>query len=76
MHIPLTKVSNVYFSLSCSGLCAITYFVFGCLCLDRFTSRAFLSTNDPVVSTAIPRPTTVEGVNLERSGAYRSPPDP
>ena len=59
-----------------SGMCAIAYFVFGCLCLDRFTSRAFLSTNDPVVSTAIPRPTTVEGVNLERSGAYHSPRDP
>lgn len=58
------------------GLCAIAYFVFGCLCLDRFTSRAFLSTNDPLVSTAIPRPSAVEGVNLDRSGAYHSPRDP
>ena len=42
---------------NCSGLCAVSYFVFGCMCLDRFTSKAFLSTHDPLVSTAIPTTT-------------------
>jgi hypothetical protein len=34
--------------------CSFAYLLFGLLCLDRFTSRAFLSTQDPVASTAIP----------------------
>jgi len=58
------------------GMCALAYFVFGCLCLDRFTSRAFLSTDDPLVSTAIPRPPTVQPVDLDQSEAYQSPPPP
>ncbi|VEU43546.1 unnamed protein product [Pseudo-nitzschia multistriata] len=42
------------------GVCAIAYFVSGVLCLDRFTSKAYLSSNDPLVTTAIPPPTTVQ----------------
>lgn len=34
--------------------CSFAYLLFGLLCFDRFTSRAFLSTQDPVASTAIP----------------------
>jgi len=62
-------------SLVCdlSGICAVTYFVFGCLCLDRFTSKAFLSVNDPTVSTAIPRPTGVHAMEDDAAAAYRSP---
>lgn len=55
------------------GLCAITYFIFGCLCLDRFTSKAFLSVNDPLVSTAIPRPGSVKASDESQTGSYRSP---
>jgi hypothetical protein len=33
---------------------ACVYGVLGLLCLDRFTSRAFLSNDDPVSATAIP----------------------
>jgi hypothetical protein len=44
------------YSVVHSGACAITYFVFGLLCLDRFTSKAYLSSQDPLVSTAIPTP--------------------
>jgi len=42
------------------GACAITYFVSGVLCLDRFTSKAYLSSNDPLVTTAIPQPTSIQ----------------
>ena len=31
------------------GTCAISYFIAGVLCLDRFTSKAYLSSNDPLV---------------------------
>lgn len=34
--------------------CAIVYLVLGLMCFDRFTSKAFLSTHDPVATTAIP----------------------
>lgn len=42
------------------GACAIAYFLSGVLCLDRFTSKAYLSSNDPLVTTAIPQPTSVQ----------------
>lgn len=42
------------------GTCAIAYFVSGVLCLDRFTSKAYLSSTDPLVTTAIPQPTSVQ----------------
>lgn len=42
------------------GACAIAYFLSGALCLDRFTSKAYLSSNDPLVTTAIPQPTLVQ----------------
>lgn len=42
------------------GACAISYFICGVLCLDRFTSKAYLSSNDPLVTTAIPQPTSVQ----------------
>lgn len=37
-------------------MCAFVYFCFGILCFDRFTSKAFLSTKNPLVTTAIPQP--------------------
>mmetsp|Transcript_19412 Transcript_19412/g.44221 ORF Transcript_19412/g.44221 Transcript_19412/m.44221 type:complete len:234 (-) Transcript_19412:223-924(-) len=36
-------------------ICALVYFILGLLCCDRFTSRLFLQSKDPTVSTAIPR---------------------
>jgi len=36
------------------AICSFAYLIFGLLCFDRFTSRAFLSTADPVASTSIP----------------------
>jgi len=36
-------------------ICALVYFVLGMLCCDRFTSRLFLQSKDPTISTAIPR---------------------
>eukprot|EP00536_Pseudo-nitzschia_multiseries_P008585 jgi/Psemu1/296975/fgenesh1_pm.220_\ len=47
------------------GACAITYFVSGVLCLDRFTSKAYLSSNDPLVTTAIPQPTSIKTEKIE-----------
>jgi len=49
--------SAVMFQMVCSimlACCSFFYAIFGLLCLDRFTSRAFLSTQDPAASTAIP----------------------
>mmetsp|Transcript_3066 Transcript_3066/g.4728 ORF Transcript_3066/g.4728 Transcript_3066/m.4728 type:complete len:250 (+) Transcript_3066:110-859(+) len=49
--------SAVMFQMVCSimlACCSFFYAIFGLLCLDRFTSRAFLSTQDPVASTSIP----------------------
>lgn len=37
------------------GVCAISYFVSGVLCFDRFMSKAYLSSNNPLVTTAIPQ---------------------
>lgn len=47
--IGFQRVSS--FVLAC---CALGYAFCGLLCLDRFTARAFLSTKDPLVTTAIP----------------------
>mmetsp|Transcript_884 Transcript_884/g.2229 ORF Transcript_884/g.2229 Transcript_884/m.2229 type:complete len:263 (+) Transcript_884:129-917(+) len=47
------------------GVCAIIYFVSGVLCLDRFTSKAYLSSNDPLVTTAIPQLTSVQPQKME-----------
>lgn len=51
------------------GLCAVAYFVFGLLCFDRFTSRAFLSTKNPLVTTAIPQPNGSH-VNMQPMPVY------
>mmetsp|Transcript_40185 Transcript_40185/g.97077 ORF Transcript_40185/g.97077 Transcript_40185/m.97077 type:complete len:342 (+) Transcript_40185:201-1226(+) len=56
------------------GLCAITYFVFGLLCLDRFTSKAYLSSQDPLVSTAIPTPTAQTTTTTPTAAAAMSSP--
>jgi len=50
----------------------MVYLIFGLLCLDRFTSQAFLSTEDPLVSTAIPAPSGVQPMDVENTG-YRTP---
>lgn len=55
------------------GLCGFCYLLFGCLCLDRFTSKAFLSTNDPLVSTAIPMPTAGHPGEGDINGSYVNP---
>lgn len=52
------------------GLCAVAYFVFGLLCFDRFTSKAFLSTKNPLVTTAIPQPNGAH-VNTQPVPVYR-----
>lgn len=50
--------------------CALAYIILGCLCLDRFTSRAFLSQKDPLTSTAIPEPSGVKTSAVP--GVFRS----
>ena len=57
------------------ALCAITYFVLGLLCFDRFTSRAFLSNRDPVVSTAIPQPSPPRPNTDAAADSYEPPTD-
>jgi len=62
--VPEVPMSVVIFQRVTSfilGLCGIAYFFAGLLCLDRFTSKAYLSSNDPIVTTAIPpQPTSVQ----------------
>lgn len=56
--IPDIPMSVVHFQQVTSfflGLCGIAYFVAGVLCFDKFTSRAYVSSNDPLVTTAIPQ---------------------
>lgn len=53
------------------ALCAMSYFALGLLCFDRFTSRAFLSSRDPVMSTAIPQPSP----SRQGHGDMYEPPD-
>mmetsp|Transcript_15297 Transcript_15297/g.28550 ORF Transcript_15297/g.28550 Transcript_15297/m.28550 type:complete len:306 (+) Transcript_15297:78-995(+) len=87
--VPDVPGSAIVFQMVTSfvlGVCAVAYFVFGLLCLDRFTSKAYLSSNDPLVSTAIPQPTssayhsarddTQTNNDSEDSGGYRHPQDP
>mmetsp|Transcript_2261 Transcript_2261/g.4797 ORF Transcript_2261/g.4797 Transcript_2261/m.4797 type:complete len:296 (-) Transcript_2261:1050-1937(-) len=59
--VPMSAVVFQFVSSSVLACCSFAYLLFGLLCFDRFTSRAFLSTQDPVASTAIP------------SGKYESP---
>jgi hypothetical protein len=52
--IPMSAVVFQMVASSVLACCSFAYLLFGLLCFDRFTSRAFLSTQDPVASTAIP----------------------
>lgn len=52
--VPMSAVVFQMVSSSVLACCSFAYLLFGLLCFDRFTSRAFLSTQDPVASTAIP----------------------
>lgn len=55
----------------------MAYFAFGLLCFDRFTSKAFLSTKNPLITTAIPQPNGAHG-NVQATPVYREgshPPD-
>ncbi|KAL3791234.1 hypothetical protein HJC23_000851 [Cyclotella cryptica] len=52
--VPQSAVMFQMVVSSVLAICSFTYLLFGLLCFDRFTSRAFLSTQDPVASTAIP----------------------
>jgi len=56
------------------AICAAVYFILGLLCFDRFTSRAFLSSSDPRVSTAIPQPSLVPPGGGEVTDAQYDPP--
>uniref|UniRef100_A0A7R9ZUN9 Uncharacterized protein n=1 Tax=Pseudo-nitzschia arenysensis TaxID=697910 RepID=A0A7R9ZUN9_9STRA len=58
--IPMSVVNFQRVTSFFLGLCAIAYFISGVLCFDRFTSKAYLSSNDPLVSTAIPQPSMVQ----------------
>ncbi|CAJ1969316.1 unnamed protein product [Cylindrotheca closterium] len=51
------------------GACGLVYFAFGVLLIDRFTSDSFVTTDDPVVTTAIPTPDEIEA--LDRPGNSR-----
>ena len=53
-HETRSHVPSIYIHIYISACCSFAYLLFGMLCFDRFTSRAFLSTQDPVASTAIP----------------------
>ncbi|KAL7550490.1 hypothetical protein ACHAWF_013711 [Thalassiosira exigua] len=52
--IPMSAVVFQMVSSMVLACCSFAYLLFGLLCFDRFTSRAFLSTQDPVSATAIP----------------------
>lgn len=52
--VPTSAVVFQMVASSVLACCSFAYLLFGLLCFDRFTSRAFLSTQDPVASTAIP----------------------
>lgn len=52
--VPQSAVMFQMVVSSVLAICSFFYLLFGLLCFDRFTSRAFLSTQDPVASTAIP----------------------
>jgi len=52
--VPMSVLVFQMVSSSVLACCSFAYLLFGLLCFDRFTSRAFLSTQDPVASTAIP----------------------
>jgi len=54
--IPMSVVNFQRVTSFFLGVCAISYFVSGVLCLDKFTSKAYLSSSDPLVTTAIPQP--------------------
>jgi len=76
-HVFLTGIVFLLFS---SGACAITYFIFGCMCLDRFTARAFMSTKDPLISTAIPMApasgsVATSKISMESNKSTEDPPD-
>jgi len=56
-------ISAIVFQMVTSwilAICALIYIFLGLLCCDRFTSRAFLSTDDPLISTAIPSASYVD----------------
>lgn len=63
-------VSAIVFQMVTSwalACCGFVYIILGLLCCDRFTSKAFLSSNDPLVSTAIPPtrpPSRISDLNL------------
>lgn len=56
------------------AICALVYFILGLLCFDRFTSRAFLSSSDPRISTAIPQPSPSRPGQGELTESQYDPP--
>eukprot|EP00978_Attheya_sp_CCMP212_P005723 scaffold12832_cov50-Attheya_sp.AAC.4 len=68
-EIPNSSVAFQMVTSFILAICALVYVCLGILCFDRFTSKAFLSQKDPVVTTAIPQPPTPES----GMGHYESP---
>jgi len=62
--VPTSAVVFQMVSSSVLACCSFAYLLFGLLCFDRFTSRAFLSTADPVASTAIPAATPYDAPRM------------
>ena len=52
-EIPSSAVNFQMVTAFVLSLCALGYLVCGLLCFDRFTTRAFLATKDPRVTTSI-----------------------
>jgi hypothetical protein len=57
-----------FFASCARALCAAGYLFCGLLCLDRFTTRAFLATKDPRITTAIGNPGAGFGSNPPGTG--------
>eukprot|EP00980_Cylindrotheca_fusiformis_P011250 scaffold2585_cov135-Cylindrotheca_fusiformis.AAC.2 len=70
--------SAVAFQMTASfvlGCCGFVYLVFGLLLIDRFTSETFLSTENPLVTTAIPSPDAIQATDVPSSkpAAFHTP---
>lgn len=62
-------LTHIFFCGMYRAGCAIVYLILGLMCFDRFTSKAFLSTHDPVASTAIPPSSGIQVSSSAHDGA-------
>jgi len=65
---PFSTAFDKTFRYSNRSVCALGYLFCGFICLDRFTTRAFLATKDPRVTTAIPSGDAPVGVSAMEAG--------